>query len=268
MIKDVAKAWTGLWNYRYLAWQLVRVSVVGGYKKSFIGLAWIFILPILAVLVWIVLNGAGVVDPGDTGIPYPAYVLLSTSLWGFFLEIYKSTSNALANEGKLLIMKDFPREVLLAEKTLVHLINFSIPMVLNIGVLLLFGVRFGWAALLFPLSLLPLLLLGLGIGMIVAVLRVVAVDICTMIDEGMKLLMFLTPIVYAPKIQAGWLSGFIQWNPLAYLIGFSRELLASGSFFHPKAYLACTLGAALFFLLALAFFRATGKRVLERLVNT
>ncbi|MCB0571603.1 MAG: ABC transporter permease [Phaeodactylibacter sp.] len=268
MVKTVANVWAGLKGYRYLVWQLVRANIVGGYKKSFIGLAWMFILPILAVLVWIVLNGAGVVDPGDTGIPYPAYVLLSTSIWGFFLEIYKSSSNALSNEGKLLIMKDFPREVLLAEKTLVHLINFSIPMVLNICVLLLFGVRFGWASLLFPLSLLPLLLLGLGIGMIVSVLRVVAVDICTMIDEGMKLLMFLTPIVYAPKIQAGWLSAFVQWNPLTYLIGFSRGLLTGDGFYHPLAYLLCSLGTALFFLAALAFFRATGKRVLERLVNT
>ena len=267
MVKAVADLWSGLRDYRFLIRQLVRVSIVGGYKKSFIGLAWMFILPLLAVLVWIVLNRAGVVAPGDTGIPYPAYVLLSTSIWGFFLEIYKSSSNVLANEAKLLIMKDFPKEVLLAEKTVVHLINFAIPLVLNICVLLLFGVRFGWASLLFPLSLLPLLLLGLAIGMIVAVLRIVAVDICTMIDEGMKLLMFVTPIVYAPKIEAGWLSGFIQWNPLTYLIGFSRELLSRGTFFEPAGYLACSLVAALFFLFALAFFRATAKRVLERLVN-
>lgn len=268
MIKGIAEVWGGLKSYRFLVWQLVRANIIGGYKKSFIGLAWMFILPLLAVLVWIVLNGAGVVDPGDTGIPYPAYVLLSTSIWGFFLEIYKASSNAIVSNGRLMIMKDFPKEVLIMEKVLVHLINFSIPLALNIAVLLFFGVRFGWLSLLFPLSLLPLLLLGLGIGMIVSVLRVVAVDLCTMVDEGMKLLMFLTPIVYAPRIQAGWLSSFVQWNPLTYLIGFSRDLLAQDAFFEPTGYLFCSLLALLVFLLALVFFRATAKRVLERLTNS
>lgn len=256
-----------LHQHRYLVWQLVRTTILGEYKRSFLGMAWMFILPILAVLVWIVLNGAGVVDPGDTGIPYPAYVLLSTSIWGFFLEMYKSSSTVLLSNGRLLIMKDFPREVLLWEKVLVHLIHFSVPLLLNIAVLLIFGVRFGWLSLLFPLALIPLLLLGLGIGMIISVLRVVTVDICTMVDELMKLLMFVTPIVYAPRIEVGYLSRLIEWNPLTYLVGFPRDLLTQNSFYEPRAYFFCSALAFGVFLLGLFFFRATSKRVLERLMT-
>lgn len=256
-----------LYRYRYLVWQLVRANILGEFKRSFIGLAWMFLLPLLAVLVWIFLNGAGVVNPGETSIPYPAYVLLSTSIWGFFLEMYKSSSTTLMANGRLLIMKDFPREVLLLEKLFVHLIHFGIPLLLNIAVLLFFGVRFGWLSLLFPFALLPLLLLGLGIGMIIAVLRVVTVDICTMVDELMKLLMFLTPIVYAPRIEIGYLSTVVNWNPLTYLVGFPRDLLTNNSFYEPLAYLCCSLFALAVFLLGFAFFRLSSKRVLERLMT-
>ncbi|HKK79568.1 MAG TPA: hypothetical protein VJ933_08060 [Phaeodactylibacter sp.] len=265
MLRTLRQTAINLQRYRYLSWQLVRSNLVGGYKKSFIGLGWMLILPLITVATWILLNGAGVVEPGETGIAYPAYVLLSTSIWGFFMEMYRTSSQVLTDRGRVVVMNSFPYEVLLMEKVIVHLINFSIPLALNIIVLLIFGVRFHWwSLLLFPISLLPLLLFGLGIGMVVAVMRVIAVDICTLIDEGMKVLMFLTPVVYAPKIDQGWLGIFNQYNPLAYLISFSRELLINSDFYKTTAYFWCALFCFLFFYLTLRFYLNFSKRVLER----
>lgn len=265
MLRTLRKTATNLHRYRYLSWQLVRSNLVGGYKKSFIGLGWMLILPLITVATWILLNGAGVVEPGETGIAYPAYVLLSTSIWGFFMEMYRTSSQVLTDRGRVVVMNSFPYEVLLMEKVIVHLINFSIPLALNIIVLLIFGVRFQWwSLLLFPISLVPLLLFGLGIGMVVAVMRVIAVDICTLIDEGMKVLMFLTPVVYAPRIDQGWLGIFNRYNPLAYLISFSRELLINSDFYKAPAYLLCALFCFLFFYLTLRFYLNFSKRVLER----
>lgn len=255
-----------VFKYRFLVWQLIRTSILGQYKKSFIGMAWMFILPLLAVAVWVVLHGAGVLRPGDTDdVPYPVYVLLSTSIWAFFLDIYRNSSQAIISHGRLMVMKDFPPEVLILQKTGEHLINFIIPLAINIVVLLIFGIRFEWVALLFPLSLIPLLLLGLSIGMVIAVIRVVAMDIATIVDEGMKLLMFLTPVVYTARVEVSWLREIIMWNPLTYLIGFSRELLTRGTLYEPVMYLICSGVSLLIFVLALIFFRNTSKRALERL---
>ncbi|MEO1516249.1 MAG: ABC transporter permease [Bacteroidota bacterium] len=254
-------------THRFLILQLVRVNILTQFKRSFIGLSWLFIIPIFSVIIWILLNGAGVVEPGDTGIPYPAYVLLSTSIWGFFSEIYKSTSTLISNNGKMLIMTHFPHEVLIAERIIVHLIRFSIPFAINLLVLLYFGVSFSWIALLFPLTLLPLLLIGTTLGLISSLLRVVAVDISNLMDEGIRLLMFLTPIVYAPKIQIGWLSEIVRYNPMTYLIGFSRDVLTQGIFFEWENYAICSLGVLLLFFLSVRIFRAAEPRILERLIN-
>ena len=266
MIKTFRQTILNLHRYRFLSWQLVRSNLVGGYKRSFIGLGWMLILPIITVFTWILLNGAGVVDPGDTSIAYPAYVLLSTSIWGFFMELYRTSSKVLTERGRMVVMNSFPYEVLLMEKVIVHLINFSIPLALNIIVLLIFGVKFQWySLLLFPISLLPLFLLGLGIGMVISVLRVIAVDICTLVDEGMKVLMFLTPVVYAPKIETGWLAFFNKYNPLAYLISFSRELLINGDFYKTTAYFWCSVFCFFFFYITLRFYLNFSQRVLERI---
>jgi lipopolysaccharide transport system permease protein len=266
MIKQVRQIIRGLVAYRFLIWQLVRTSILGSYKKSFIGMAWMFILPLMAVAVWVVLHSSGIVNPGDTSeVPYPVYVLLSTSIWGFFLELYRSVSQVLVGSGRLLIMKDFPGEVLVVSKLLEHLINFIVPLMINIIVLLAFGIQFKWPALLFLFSLLPLLLLGLSIGMVIAVFRVVAVDFATIVDEGMKLVMFLTPVVYTAKVGSGWLAEVVRWNPLTYLIGFSRDLLTKGEYYEMQRYFLCAAMSLVCFGIALAFFRTTAKRVLERL---
>jgi len=254
-------------SWWYLVKQLTQVEIIGMYKKSFLGMAWMFILPILAVIIWVVLNGAGVVNPGETDIPYPAYVLLSTSIWGFFLEAYKSTSNLLTKNGRMLIMSEVPLEPLLMQKVVVHLINFIIPFAVNLIVLLAFGVRFSAMALLFPVSLIPLLLLGMAIGMVVAIFRVIMVDVANLVDEGMKLLMFLTPIVYTPKITASWLGVIVDYNPLTYLIGFSRDLLTSGTLFSPVEYLVFSGVSLVLVVLSFRFLVKSSTMVLERLIN-
>lgn len=259
--------WATLVRYRFLVEQLVRVNIYRDFKRSFIGLSWLVVLPLIAVATWILLHGAGVVNPGATDIPYPAFVLLSTSIWGFFMELYKRSSNIVLNAGRLLVMTPFPHEVLIIEQLIVHLIHFSIPFALNLVVLLFFGVKFSWVALLFPLTLLPLLLLGLAIGLIVALLRIVSMDISNLIDEGMRVLMFLTPVVYAPRIQLGWLSDIIRYNPLTYLVSFSRDVLTKGTFYEPQLYLLCCGGVLLVFTLALRVYRITQPRILERIIN-
>lgn len=253
--------------YAFFIHQLVRINFIGEFKRSFFGLLWLFILPLIAVVVWVLLHGAGVVEPGATNIPYPAFVLLSTSIWGFFADMAKSSSRILNERSNMIIMTRFPHEVLVAERIVVHLIRFIIPFLINIGVLLLFGVRFTWLSLLFPLTLLPLLMLGLAIGLIVSLLRVVAFDLANLFDQGIHFLMFLTPVVYAPQISISWLSKVVQYNPLTYLIGFSRDILTQGTFYEPKIWAVCTLLTLIFFFLAVRIFLIAEVRIIERLIN-
>ena len=133
--------------------------------------------------------------------------------------------------------------------------------------MLLYGVRLTWISLLFPFAIIPLLIAGLALGLIVAVLRVVAVDVVAVIDEFLKLLMYLTPIVYTPKLAISGLSTFVEWNPLTYLVGFSRDVLLEGSFYETNSFLLWSVVSLVFFLLSFTFFQLLGPKVLERLIS-
>lgn len=254
-------------SYSFFIHQLVRINFLSEFKRSFIGVLWLFLLPIFSIITWTLLNNAGIMQPGETEIPYPAYVLLSTSIWGFFIGIYKSTSKIFGGRGNMMIMVRFPHEVLLVEKLIVHLIRFVIPLFINLLVLFFLGIRFSALSILFPLTLLPLLMLGAGIGLIIALFRVVAVDVAKLFDQAMNFLMLVTPIIYAPKVAIGWLSTVVHLNPLTYLIGFSRDVLTKGTFYEPFIWSACAAFSFVFFLIALRIYMMAEPKLLERLIS-
>jgi lipopolysaccharide transport system permease protein len=256
-----------LFSFLFLVRQLVKIDITSAYRRSFIGLTWMVITPILSVVAWVLLRGAGILNPGDTGIPYPAYVLLSTSIWSFFLGAYQSTSQVLIAGSRLMVTVQFPHEVLVAKRIMVHLINFVIPFAVNLVVLMIYGVSFSWHLLIFPLSLLPLLLLGVSLGLIVALLRVVAFDFANLFDKAIQFLMFVTPIIYAPKVEIAGLATIIQYNPLTYLIGFSRDLLTKGTFYEPQTYALVSLGVLVLFLISYGFFVKFERDLVERMIN-
>ncbi len=81
-----------IYQARELIWQLFKRDFLGSYKKSFIGLAWIIISPLVGILSWVFLQKTGMLRPGESGIPYPAYVLIGTSMWGLFMGFFNAAA--------------------------------------------------------------------------------------------------------------------------------------------------------------------------------
>jgi lipopolysaccharide transport system permease protein len=67
---------------RTLIWQLFKRDFRTGDKKSFMGMTWLFIAPVLGIFSWIFLRQTGVLRPGDLDLPYPLYVLVGSTMWG------------------------------------------------------------------------------------------------------------------------------------------------------------------------------------------
>jgi lipopolysaccharide transport system permease protein len=81
MIKDIRDSWD-------LILQLYKRDFLMKYKQSFLGMGWLFLGPLLGFVQWVFMNTAGVLNPGEFNFPYPAYVLISTTIWGVFAISY------------------------------------------------------------------------------------------------------------------------------------------------------------------------------------
>lgn len=253
-------------NSRELIWQLFKRDFFASYKKSFIGITWIFIAPIMGIISWVFLQKTGMLNPGDMGIPYPAYVLVGTSMWGLFMGFFNS-ANATLTAGKALVMQvNYPHEALLFKQTAQHMANFLIAFTMNIAVLLAFKVIPGWQIIFFPLVMLPLFFLGAAIGLVSSMISIVAVDISRIINMGMGLLMYITPVIYSDKVDSQLALTIIKWNPLTYLVCSARDIVIYGKLYNAPGYFICSGLSLVLFMISWRLFFVSEDRIIERMI--
>ncbi len=249
---------------RELVWQLVKRDLLSVRKYSALGLSWIVLSPIVGIASWVFMDYAGMLRPGDVGIPYPVYALFGTTIWGLFMNSYHSAAQSLTSSGSLLLQVNFPHEALVVQQIAQNAIGLIANISVLFIVLALFGVWPSWQAVLLPLVLVPLLALGIAIGMFVSVLTVVVKDISKVVAAGLGLLMFVTPVIYAPQLPNKDLQGIISWNPLSYLVGGARDLVLVGSLDQLGGFVWASCFSIVMLLLSWRLFFVSEQKVAER----
>jgi lipopolysaccharide transport system permease protein len=260
MIRNIIKS-------RQLILQLFRRDFFMQYKKSFLGMAWVFVGPLIGIISWIFLNRAGILNPGDLRVPFTVYLLLGTSIWGLFMGFYGAAAGTLSAGAGFITQVKYPHESLLIKQTAQTLASFLITFLLNVVVLLIFGIVPSHWILLFPLIVLPLFFLAAGLGLIVSVVSVVFTDLGSITGIMLGLIMYITPIIYdISKVESELLRTVIGLNPLTYLIGGVRDLILYGSMDNPDRFLAASLASFIFFMLSWRLFFVSEDRVIEKMI--
>ncbi len=253
-------------NFRDLIYVLFKRDFFASYKKSFLGITWIFLSPIFAILSWVFINATGILQPGDVGMPYPAYVLLSTSIWGLFMGFYIAAQGTLTAGLGIINQVNYPHEIMLVKQIAQHLATSIITLTMNVVVLLLFGILPSWKIIFLPILILPLLFLGAGIGLVVSVFSIVAPELQRAVDLLMGLLIWVTPVIYSSKFGNPIIQSIIHWNPLTYLIGGIRDVIVKGTLTNPEQFLISTLFTLIVFLISWRIFYTTEDKVVEKML--
>ena len=207
----------------------------------------------------------GLLTPGDVGIPYPAYVLIGSSMWGLFMGFYYSAAGTLNAGSGLILQVNYPHEALLIKQAGQHFANFIITFGMNIAVLLAFGVVPAWQTVFFPLVILPFFL-GTAMVLIISMISVVAVDLNSAINMCMGFLLYLTPIIYSNKVDNVFIREVIQWNPLTYLVCSARDIIIYGRLYETTGFFVAAGISFVLFLFSWRLFYVSENKVIERMV--
>jgi ABC-type polysaccharide/polyol phosphate export permease len=160
----------------------------------------------------------------------------------------------------------YPHEALLIKQVAQHLATFLIGFLTNIAVLLLFGVIPSWKIIFFPFLIVPLFLLGAGIGLVIAVIGVVAVEIQRITDTFFGFLVFLTPVIYSKDFSNELLQQVIKWNPLTYLIGGVRDMIVYGRMDNVEQFFYASVFSLIVFILSWRLFYVSEEKVVEKMI--
>lgn len=259
MVKNIIKS-------KELIIVLFRRDFFNTYRKSFLGVAWVLIGPVIGIVSWVFMNSTGILKPGDVGIPYEAYVLFSSSIWGLFMSFYSSAAATLGSGTEFIMQVKYPHEALLFKQTLLSFVNFLISFVLTLVVLLLFGVKLTPLLLLFPIIILPLFFFGAAIGLIISVISVVAPDLSNIFNIVLGFVFYITPIIYSAKDRDTGLQKIISLNPLTYIVGGARDLVLYGHTDRLDLFLAFSVVSFVLFLISWRLFYLSEERVIEKMI--
>lgn len=227
-----------VWHYRDLLLLLVRRDFVSFYKQTILGPIWFFVQPIITILVYtLVFSNLAGIKTDD--IPGPVFYLAGTIMWNYFSECLTKTSTVFKDNAGMLGKVYFPRLIMPLSIIFSNLIRFGVQFILFI-VLVAYYMLIGKPIvpnaylLLFPLLIIIIAALGLGIGMIISAVTTKYRDLAFVVSFGVPLLMYTTTVIY-PLSEVvkkySHYSWLIKFNPLTSIIEtFRYGFLGKGSF--------------------------------------
>lgn len=229
-----------VWRYRDLLLLLVRRDFVSFYKQTILGPLWFFIQPLFTTIIYSFIFGnlAGI---STEEIPAPLFYLVGITAWNYFADCLTKTSTVFKDNANIFGKVYFPRLIMPLSIVISNLVRFVVQLIL----LLLMMSYFHWIKgnesfhitsylLLFPVCIVLMAMLGLGIGMTISALTTKYRDLSFLVTFGVQLLMYGTTVVYPLSVvlskypKYSWL---VKANPMTEIIEISRlGFLGQGTF--------------------------------------
>jgi len=222
-------------NYRHLLFQLINRDVLALYKQTILGPIWFFIQPILTTVVFTFVFGklAGV---STDGLPQPLFYLAGIINWNYFAECLNKTSTVFKDNAHIFGKVYFPKLIVPISISISVLSRYAIQLLLFLACLFIYhykGAQFHITPIFFafPLMVIMMASLGLGLGIIISALTIKYKDLAFLVAFGLQLLMYTTTVIYPLSAAPENLKWLIQLNPMTSVIEIFRYgFLGKGDF--------------------------------------
>ena len=259
----MSRVWSTLqraWRQRALVLALARRELLARYRGGVLGFFWSLLNPLLLLLVYATVFRL-VFTPRADVRPYALFLFAGVLCWGFVSSALLDAAETFRTNGPLLRKTTVAPEVFPAVATgarFAHLV-LALPVLAGaIAIGALDGsVRPDAAVLQFPVVLVLLAAMVLGLALVVSSLSVHFGDVRDLLANVLTLTFFLTPILYPIESAPRRLRLLFWLNPFA---PFFVAVHESAFFFRPVPAIAWA-GMIVWTFLALA----AGAAVFERL---
>ena len=259
-----------VWQYRDLLFLFVRRDVVTVYKQTVLGPLWYLIQPLFtSVIFTIIFNNVAGIQTGN--IPPFLFNLGGVMVWNYFTSCLNDTSDTFKKNASVFGKVYFPRLIVPLSIVISNLLKFGIQFFIFVAFYVFYAfqgleVQFNTATLFFPLLIVLMGTLGLGLGMIISSMVTKYRDLTFLVTFGVQLLMYVSAVMYPmallkEKLPAfGWL---IEYNPLAYVIETSRYMLLNEGAISVGGLLYTVSVTLVLFIVGLLIFNKTEKSFID-----
>ncbi len=260
-----------IWRYRDLLFLFVKRDIITVYKQTILGPLWYVIQPLFtSVIFTLIFNNLGQIQTGS--VPPFLFNLAGITAWNYFKECLTGTSNTFTKNQNIFGKVYFPRVIMPISVTISNLLKFGIQLAIFFCFYIFYAIKgdtmgFNANLALFPVYIMMMALLGLGLGMIISSMTTKYRDLTVLVGFGVQLLMYVSAVPY-PVSEAklkfpDYVVPLVEYNPLTQIIeGFRYMLLNTGSF-NWYGFLYTLLVSVIVFFIGLIIFNRTEKRFID-----
>jgi len=223
------------WRYRDLLSLFIRREIVVKYKQTILGPLWYIIQPLLQTLMFTIVFGNIAGIPTD-GVPKILFYLAGVTSWNYFAESLKLTSDSFIKNFQLYNKIYFPRAIIPMSIVFSNVLKFSIQLLLFLGIYFYYlsnniNLQPNFTILLIPAYIIVTAGLALGFGLLISSLTTKYRDLNFLIQFGIQLWMYATPIIYPISEISANNQIYILANPMTSIIeAFKYAFLGVGLF--------------------------------------
>lgn len=225
-----------IWKYRDLLIMFVKRDFVTLYKQTILGPIWFFLQPIFTTTIYVFVFG-NVAKLSTDGAPKILFYMSGIILWNYFAECFNKTATVFKDNQNIFGKVYFPRLITPLSIVTSSLLKLTIQFMLFLVILayyvlfLSYQVDLNVQLLLFPLLILLMAAISLGFGLIITSLTTKYRDLVFLLQFGVQLLMYATPVIYPLSSLPDKYRWIIELNPMTSIIEtFRYGILGSGNF--------------------------------------
>lgn len=215
-----------IWKYRDLISLFVQRDFKTKYKQTILGPLWFIIQPLFTTVIYTVVFGNLAGLPTD-GVPQFLFYMAGNVPWLYFSSCITSTSNTFVTNASVFGKVYFPRLTTPISTVISAMLNYLIQFIMFLGfeayyALIGAEVHITWVAMLTPILIVQMALLGMGFGVIISSLTTKYRDLQVLVSFGVSLWMYATPVIYSASTLSSKAYSLLMLNPIAPIIEIMR----------------------------------------------
>ena len=257
-----------LLSYRHLLFRLVRKEFLVNYQQTLLGPLWILFQPLLTMVTFVFVFNKIIGVPNGT-LPPVLFYFSGIVVWNFFNDSFSATSKTFRDNIHVFSKVYFPRLIVPFAQIITQFFRFLIQFAFLICILLYFIFfkdfpgKFNLLLLALPLVVFVIGMISLSLGLIFSVITAKYRDLGNFVDIFMRVLLFITPVIYplsAVKESIRWI---VQLNPLTVLFELFRLCLFGEGTVSLTALLYCVIFMIVSFFAAILLFNKQGSKLID-----
>ncbi len=252
-------------GYRDLIALFVKRDFIANYKQTVLGPAWAIIQPLLTTVVFTIIFGnlakLTTADiKGDYVVPGFLFYMTGNICWSYFSGTLSETSNTFLRNAGIMGKVYYPRLVAPVSAAFSRLISFAIQFAMFILLWVFFLVKGGTdirvspMLLLVPVTLLEMMFLSVGCGIIISSVTTKYRDLIMLVSFGLQLWQYASPIAYGLQLIPEKYQFVYMLNPMTPVVLTMRYAFFGFGCFNIAVYLISWVFSLAVFFIGLVMF--------------